>query len=71
MPLIFKAAIKPTPSIAKAQESISISQKQSATLNIKGRHDPCIIPRAVPCVEAAAAIAIYDAILEQMIIESH
>lgn len=65
MPLIFRAAIKPTPSIGREQESVSLSRKESAMLTIKGRHDPCIVPRAVPCMEAAAALAIYDALLEQ------
>jgi chorismate synthase len=65
MPLIFRAAVKPTPSIGKEQESVSLSRKESAMLTIKGRHDPCIVPRAVPCMEAAAALAIYDALLEQ------
>lgn len=65
MPLIFRAAVKPTPSIARPQESVSLSRGENQTLEIRGRHDPCIVPRAVPCMEAAAAIAIYDAILEQ------
>lgn len=64
MPLIFRAAIKPTPSIAQPQQSVSISQNQTQALQIQGRHDPCIAPRAVPVIEAAAAIAIYDAFLE-------
>ncbi len=63
MPLIFRAAFKPTPSIARPQDSVSLSQGQDARLEIHGRHDPCIVPRAVPVVEAAAAIAIYDAYL--------
>ncbi len=63
MPLIFRVAIKPTPSIAKAQKSVYFSGGEGV-LEIKGRHDPCIVPRAVPVVEAAAAIAILDAILE-------
>ncbi len=63
MPLILRVAIKPTPSIGKAQESVSFSGK-GGMLEVKGRHDPCIVPRAVPCVEAAAAIAILDTILE-------
>ena len=64
MPILFRAAFKPTPSIAIEQDSISLSQLKNVKLSIKGRHDPCIVPRAVPVVEAAAAIAIYDAMLE-------
>lgn len=63
MPLIFRTAIKPTPSISKEQTSISLSEMAQKSLCITGRHDPCIVPRAVPVVEAAAAIAIYDAML--------
>lgn len=63
MPLIFRAAIKPTPSIAREQQTVSEGCAQP--LVIKGRHDPCIAPRAVPVVEAAAAIAVFDAILSQ------
>ena len=66
MPLVFSVAIKPTPSIAKAQQSISLSQKEERELQINGRHDPCIVPRAVPVIEAAAAIAIYDAYLSNI-----
>lgn len=61
MPLVFQVAIKPTPSIAKPQNSVSISQLQNVPLQIHGRHDPCIVPRAVPVIEAAAALAIFDA----------
>lgn len=63
MPVIFKAAIKPTPSIAKPQQSVNMETLEAATLKIQGRHDPCIVPRVVPVLEAAAAIAIYDLIL--------
>ena len=63
MPVIFRAAIKPTPSIAKGQQSVSLNHMTTNTLCIQGRHDPCIVPRAVPVIEAAAAIAIYDAFL--------
>ena len=63
MPLVFQVAIKPTPSIQRPQKSISFSTMQELNLIIQGRHDPCIVPRAVPVVEAAAAIAIYDAYL--------
>ncbi len=57
-PIIFRAAMKPTPSIGKEQDSINLASKENDTLSVKGRHDPCIVPRAVPCIEAAAAIAI-------------
>jgi len=67
MPLIFRAGFKPTPSIGREQQSISLSEGKDAILEVKGRHDPCIVPRAVPVVEAAAAIAVYDALLESQI----
>lgn len=63
MPLVFRVAVKPTPSIAQEQQSVSLSRMENTTLTVKGRHDPCIVPRAVPVVEAAAAIAIFDMIL--------
>ena len=63
MPLIFRVAIKPTPSIAKPQRTVSLSQNEEIELHIKGRHDPCIVPRAVPVVEAACALSVFDAIL--------
>ena len=63
MPILFNVAIKPTPSIAKIQDSISLKYKTEKELEITGRHDPCIVPRAVPVVEAVAAITILDIIL--------
>lgn len=63
MPVIFQVAIKPTPSISRPQQTVNLKTGEITTLEIKGRHDPCIVPRAVPVVEAAAAIAIYDLIL--------
>jgi chorismate synthase len=63
MPLIFRASIKPTPSIAQTQESVNLRTGVSTKLETKGRHDPCIVPRAVPCIESVAAIAILDAML--------
>lgn len=63
MPILFTAAIKATPSIAYPQESVNLNTMEAVTLEVSGRHDPCIVPRAVPVVEAAAAIAIYDLIL--------
>lgn len=64
MPLLLTCHFKPTPSIAQEQKSVSLSQMQEATLAVRGRHDPCVALRAVPCVEAAAAIALYDLYLE-------
>ena len=69
MPLVFRAAVKPTPSIARVQDSVSLSQGVDTKLEIHGRHDPCIVPRAVPCVEAAAALAVYDVLLSQQAIQ--
>ena len=65
MPLLFRAAIKPTPSISAAQRSVSLARGTDEELTVKGRHDPCIVPRAVPVVEAAAAIALFDLMLEE------
>ena len=63
MPLVFRAAIKPTPSIAMEQTSVNLNTLTEEKLRVGGRHDPCIVPRAVPVIEAAAAIAVYDALL--------
>jgi len=63
MPITFRVAIKPTPSISLPQKSVDLRTMKEAELIIKGRHDACIAPRAVPCIESAAAIAIYDEIL--------
>ncbi|MBR3802725.1 MAG: chorismate synthase [Clostridia bacterium] len=65
MPIVFRVAIKPTPSISLTQNTVSLSKKENTTINIGGRHDPCIVQRAVPCVEAAAAIAITDLMLRK------
>ena len=62
--IIFRVAVKPTPSIGKEQNSVSLSQVENTSLTIKGRHDPCIVPRAVAPIEAAAALAVYDAYLD-------
>lgn len=62
-PIIFSVAIKPTPSIAKPQRSVNLETMENEVLEIKGRHDPCIVPRAVPVVEAAAALTVLDLLL--------
>ncbi len=62
MPIRFKVVFKPTPSIGIEQDSVDLREMKPTKLRIEGRHDPCIVPRAVPCVEAAAAIAILDMI---------
>lgn len=58
--IIFRVAFKPTPSIGKEQQTISYSRGEVTNMTVKGRHDPCIVPRAVPVVEAACALAILD-----------
>jgi chorismate synthase len=63
MPIVFRCAIKPTPSIGIEQNSVNAETLEAEKLVIGGRHDPCIVPRAVPCVEAAAALAVADYIL--------
>lgn len=62
MPVIFRTVIKPTPSIFKAQESVSLSKMENATLDLKGRHDPAIIHRARAVVDAVTALVIADAL---------
>lgn len=66
MPLVFRIAVKPTPSIGIEQDTVDLIEKKNIKHTIKGRHDPCIVPRAVPVVEAAAAIAILDMILDEV-----
>ena len=60
MPVVFTAAIKPTPSISQPQATVNFRTGEETTLTIKGRHDPCIVPRAVPVIEAAAALTIWN-----------
>ena len=64
MPLIWQMAVKPTPSIAAPQKSVDMDAMQDAELVVHGRHDPCIVPRAVPVAEAVCALALLDALLE-------
>lgn len=60
MPVTFEVAIRPTPSISKEQDTVNLAAGENAKLVIHGRHDPCIVPRAVPVIEAAAALAACD-----------
>ncbi|MBZ4683661.1 MAG: chorismate synthase [Fusobacteriaceae bacterium] len=64
MPIIFKTALKPTASISKPQKSINIETKKEEEFAITGRHDPCIVPRAVVILESAAALTILDMLIE-------
>ena len=64
MPLVLRVAMKPTPSIAKPQQSVDLTACTPAALEIHGRHDPCIAPRAVPVVEAVTASVLLDVLLE-------
>ena len=63
MPIVARVAFKPTPSIARAQRSVSLSRQSEVPLTVEGRHDPCVVPRAVPVVEAAVACVVYDMML--------
>ena len=63
MPLVLRAAFKPTPSISRPQQTVNLHSGGEDTLVIHGRHDPCVVPRAVPCVEAAVAVTLLDILL--------
>ncbi|MGD0202692.1 MAG: chorismate synthase [Candidatus Bathyarchaeia archaeon] len=60
MPIMMQVAIKPTPSIGKEQKTVNLSTMEDARISIKGRHDPCVVPKAVPAVESAVAITLAD-----------
>lgn len=60
MPIVFEVVLKPTPSISKPQQTVNLETLRPEIIRVKGRHDPCIVPRAVPVVEAAALLAILD-----------
>ena len=64
MPLIVTVALKPTPSIAKEQKTVNLKTGENCALKIEGRHDPCIVPRALPVLEAALSIALLDLLAE-------
>jgi chorismate synthase len=60
MPIVVRIAVKPTPSIAKKQQTVNLSKMEDATIRVKGRHDPCVVPKAVPAAESAVAIVLAD-----------
>ena len=64
LPLVVNIAVKPTASIAKEQETVDLETRESTSLVIHGRHDPCIVPRAVPVAEAVTALTVLDMLLE-------
>ena len=64
MPVVVRAAFKPTPSIGLPQRSVDVGRCCEAELSVRGRHDPCVVPRAVPVVEAACAFALLDALAD-------
>ncbi len=64
MPLTLKVALRPTPSIAREQESVDLTTMKNTTIAVKGRHDSCIVPRAVAAIESAVAIAVFEKYLE-------
>ncbi|MBO5396367.1 MAG: chorismate synthase [Clostridia bacterium] len=64
MPLVFRCALKPTPSIGKEQDTVNLETKENIKYTVRGRHDPCIVPRAVPVIEAAAAVTVLDMLLD-------
>jgi len=63
MPLVFRVVIKPTPSIQKTQQTIDLFKKQNTSISVKGRHDPCIVLRAVPVIEAGLSLSLLDMLL--------
>ncbi|MCX7704126.1 MAG: chorismate synthase [Planctomycetota bacterium] len=65
MPLVFRVAVKPTPSIYLKQETVNLKTMRPATIKLKGRYDPCIVPRAVVVVESVAAVVLLDHLLLQ------
>jgi chorismate synthase len=60
MPIVLRAVIKPTPSISKEQKTVNLSSVENSVLSVKGRHDPCVVPKAVPVVEAVVAMTLVD-----------
>ena len=69
-PIVFDVAVKPTPTISKEQATVNLETKENTTITVGGRHDPCIVPRAVPVYEAVAALALADEMLSNTTLKS-
>lgn len=65
-PVVFRVAFKPTPSISKEQQSVDLERMEETSLSVQGRHDPCIVPRAVPVVEGLTAVVFADLVKRDM-----
>jgi chorismate synthase len=68
MPIVFRSSVKPTPSISRKQSTVNMSKMEKAELEIQGRHDVCIVPRAVPVVSAMMAVTMVDYALQSRLI---
>ena len=71
MPVTFKVAFKPTPSITKEQQTVNTRTQENTVISVQGRHDPCIVMRAVPVVEAACACALLDALMQEPVLKGN
>ena len=69
MLLTVRATLKPTPSISIPQKTVNLETMQETTIEIKGRHDACIVPRAVAGIKACVALAVYDAMLKENLLK--
>ncbi len=65
MPIVFRTVIKPTPSVSVTQETVDLIRRENTTVTVGGRHDPCIVPRAVPVVRAVSAMAVYELLMNE------
>jgi len=70
MPIVLRVAFKPTPSISKVQETVHVKKMKEGKIKIEGRHDPCIVPRAVPVVEAMIGVVLCDFAIRAHLIPS-
>jgi len=68
MPIIVRVAVKPTSSIAKEQRTVNLSKMEDTTIKVTGRHDPCVVPKAVPVVESAVSIVLADQMIRAGVI---